>query len=318
MIALPVQFQPFYQERVWGGQNLSDRLGRQLPTGDPIGESWEIVDRPEAQSVAVGGPFAGRSLRDLILKEGAGLMGPGYDRDRPFPILVKWLDCADRLSLQVHPPAGVARALGGEPKTENWYIASTLPGAHLIVGLKKGVTREAFEAGLEASAVEELVHRFPVSDGDSILVESGRLHAIDAGNLILEIQQNSDTTYRVYDWGRAGLDGRPRTLHVGPSLRSIDFEDFEPEPLRATGGDAVLADCEEFRIRRFVRPPGTGLRLEAGCEPRILSVVEGTVRCGEGAGALLRTGDNVLLPWAGGFDLQAEAPATFLVTDHFV
>lgn len=314
----PLRFEPIYQDRVWGARNLGDRMGRTLPEGRRIGESWEIVDRPEAQSVVAEGPWTGQSLRDLIRSAGPDLMGPEYDPERPFPILVKWLDCADRLSLQVHPPASIAPELGGEPKTENWYIAATTPGAQLIVGLKRGVTRDAFARGIEAETVEQLVHRFPVSAGDSILVESGRVHAIDAGNLILEIQQNSDTTYRVYDWGRVDLDGTPRQLHVEQSMRSIDFEDFEPEPLRVTGEDGTLADCAEFRIRRFVRPAGARLHLSGKIEPRILSVVSGTLRVGGAQGMLLNRGDNAVLPWAGDFELQAEEPATFLLTDHFV
>lgn len=121
----PLRFEPIYQDRVWGARNLGDRMGRTLPEGRRIGESWEIVDRPEAQSVVAEGPWTGQSLRDLIRSAGPDLMGPEYDPERPFPILVKWLDCADRLSLQVHPPASIAPELGGEPKTENWYIAAT-------------------------------------------------------------------------------------------------------------------------------------------------------------------------------------------------
>lgn len=318
MIDTPLRFEPLYQDRIWGARNLGTQMGRSLPEGRRIGESWEIVDRPEAQSVVAEGPYAGQILREVIQAAGRELMGPEYDRERPFPILVKWLDCADRLSLQVHPPASIAPELGGEPKTENWYIAATSPDAQLIVGLKRGVSREAFAQGIETETVEELVHRFPVSAGDSILVESGRLHAIDAGNLILEIQQNSDTTYRVYDWGRVDLDGTPRQLHVEQSMRSIDFEDFEPEPLRVTGEDCTLADCAEFRIRKFVRPAGTGLHLPGEVEPKILSVVSGTLRIGGPQGMILNHGDNVILPWSGDFQLQAEESATFLLTDHFV
>ena len=230
---LPLCFSPLYQTRVWGGRRLEAALGRSLPPSEPVGESWEIVDRPEAQSIVASGPLAGRSLRDLISTRGADLMGPTWPITRRFPILVKWLDCRERLSLQVHPPAAVAPSLGGEPKTENWYIAQSSPNAELIVGLKRGVTRAAFEQALDAQTVEQCVHHFPVAAGDSILVHSGQVHAIDAGNLILEIQQNSDTTYRVYDWGRVGLDGRPRQLHVEESLRSIDWQDFEPAPLRS-------------------------------------------------------------------------------------
>ena len=239
-------FNPLYMERVWGGRGLEAKLGRTLPQGKAIGESWELVDREGEQSVVADGPHAGKTIRELLENSAEEILGSGRDGTAPFPILIKWLDCQDRLSLQVHPPATIAPSLGGEPKTENWYIAECDPGASLIVGLKRGVTRAQFTEALEANRAEECVHRFPVKAGDSILVESGRMHAIDAGNLILEIQQNSDTTYRVYDWGRVGLDGQPRQLHIEESLQSIDFEDFEPEPLKIRPGTQTLADCKEF------------------------------------------------------------------------
>src|SRR3954468_18861343 len=177
-----LRFQPLYQVRVWGGRALETALGRALPAGDLIGESWELVDRPEAQSIAEGGAGNGQSLRTLLTKHAAEIMGPGWPATKPFPILVKWLDCRERLSLQVHPPAALAAELGGEPKTENWYIAETAPDAQLIVGLKRGVTREQFERAIADNTVEACVHRFRVASGDSILVQSGQVHAIDAGN----------------------------------------------------------------------------------------------------------------------------------------
>ncbi len=317
MTTHPLRFEPLYQERVWGGTHLATQLGRFLPPGGPIGESWEIVDRPGDQSVIVSGPLAGRTLREAIESDGRSIMGPGWDQSRPFPVLVKWLDCTDRLSLQVHPPADVAAQLEGEPKTENWYIAAASPDSHLIVGLRSGATREAFESAIASSTVEDLVHRFKVSAGDSILVESGRLHAIDAGNLILEIQQNSDTTYRVYDWGRVGLDGVARQLHLEQSMRSIDFNDFEPEPLRGSSGDYVLADCPEFRIRKFDRRAGASLSIAKEEEPRIVSVTDGGLTIGGREGTILEKGDNAILPWAGAFELQAPEGASFLLTDHF-
>ena len=180
---------PLYMERVWGGQGLEAKLGRTLPQGKVIGESWELVDREGEQSEVAEGALAGKPIRELLEASAADILGPGRDGSEPFPILIKWLDCQERLSLQVHPPADIAPALGGEPKTENWYIAECDPGASLIVGLKKGVTRAQFTQALEDNQAEECVHRFNVKAGDSILVESGRMHAIDAGNLILEIQQ---------------------------------------------------------------------------------------------------------------------------------
>ncbi len=320
-----LRFQPLYQERVWGGRALESALGRTLPSGTPIGESWEIVDRTEAQSIVEGGPWNGQSLRSVLAKHTAEIMGPAWAAGKPFPILVKWLDCRERLSLQVHPPAAVAGELKGEPKTENWYIAHSVPGAELIVGLKRGVTRAQFEAAITDNTLEACVHHFNVAAGDSILVHSGQVHAIDAGNLILEIQQNSDTTYRVYDWGRAGLDGLPRQLHIKQSLRSIDWTDFEPVPVRAAPTSGTIADCAEFSIRRIVLGAGERVHLRAGEQPRLLSVVSGTVRVtGEGNGGTrsphghkLARGDNALAPFAGAFTLAAETTTILLVTENF-
>jgi mannose-6-phosphate isomerase len=320
-----LRFQPLYQERVWGGRALESALGRTLPAGNAIGESWEIVDRTEAQSIVEGGALNGQSLRSVLLKHGADVMGPAWPAGKPFPVLVKWLDCRERLSLQVHPPAAVAAELKAEPKTENWYIAQTVPGAELIVGLKRGVTREQFERAITEQTLEQCVHHFRVAAGDSILVHSGQVHAIDAGNLILEIQQNSDTTYRVYDWGRVGLDGQPRQLHIAQSLRSIDWTDFEPAPLRAAPTSGVIADCAEFRIRRVVLGAGERVHVRAGEQPRLISVVSGTVRsAADGNGTRspfsqkLNRGDNVLAPFAGAFTFTAETTTILLVTENFV
>jgi mannose-6-phosphate isomerase len=310
-------FKPLYMERVWGGRGLELKLGRELPPGATIGESWEVVDRAGEQSVVAAGPLVGKTIRELLESSAEAILGPGRDGAQPFPILVKWLDCQERLSLQVHPPARIASALGGEPKTENWYIAECDPEASLIVGLKRGVTREEFTSALAENRAEACVHRFPVKAGDSILVESGRMHAIDAGNLILEIQQNSDTTYRVYDWGRVGLDGVPRQLHVDESLQSIDFEDFEPEPLKRVSGYQVLADCEEFRIRKFeLEPGGEDVDLAEGGGARLIHVVNGAVM-ETVSGQVLTKGTNYLLPHVSGACLQADALATVLVTDRF-
>ncbi len=319
-----LRFRPLYQERVWGGRALETALGRELPPDRPIGESWEIVDRPEAQSVVAGGSAKGQTIRELLARQTAGVMGPAWPAERPFPMLVKWLDCRERLSLQVHPPAAVAAEFGGEPKTENWYIADTVPGARLIVGLKRGVTRAQFEEALRRDAAEECVHHFRVAAGDSILVHSGQVHAIDAGNLILEIQQNSDTTYRVYDWGRVGLDGRPRQLHREESLRSIDWTDFEPAPLRAAPTSGVIARCQEFTLRRVVLGAGERLHLRSGEQPRLVSVVSGQVRAAADStgtrapfAATLKRGDNALAPFAGAFTFTADPTAILLLTEDF-
>jgi mannose-6-phosphate isomerase len=302
-----LRFQPLYQERVWGGRAFESAFDRKLTSAQPIGESWEIVDRPEAQSVVKGGAHSGAKLRNLLKKHAADIMGPSWPADKPFPILVKWLDCRERLSLQVHPPAGLAKELKGEPKTENWYIADTAPGAQLIVGLKKGVTKESFQKAIIEQRVEDCVHSFKVAEGDSILVHSGQVHAIDAGNLILEIQQNSDTTYRVYDWARVGLDGKPRQLHVHESLQCIQWDDFEPAPVRGAPTSAVIAECDEFRIRRLVLGPGEKVNFAGKEQPRLLSVVSGK----------LKIGNVALLPYAGEFNAVADEFGIILVTENF-
>ena len=314
-----LQFHPLYHERVWGGRRLQSFLGRDLPSGPPIGESWEIVDRPEAQSVVKGGPFNGTLIRKVIARHAAEVMGPKWPASGAFPLLVKWLDCSERLSLQVHPPAAVAAELKGEPKTENWYVANSAPGASLFVGLKRGVTRAAFTKALAAGTAEACINRISVAAGDSILVHSGQVHAIDAGNLILEIQQNSDTTFRLHDWGRAGLDGKPRALHVEESLRSILWDEGPPEPVRASPTSGTIADCDEFSIRRVVLGRGDSVRFGARKEPRILSVAAGAVTSMGGASDArpLPLGSNILLPWSAELEFVAPDSAIVLVTEGF-
>jgi mannose-6-phosphate isomerase len=310
-----LQFKPIYQERVWGGRGLETFLGRKLPGSTPIGESWEIVDRPEAQSVVTAGAWSGKSLHELMTTRGAEIMGPAWPANRPFPILVKWLDCRERLSLQVHPPASVAAQLGGEPKTENWYIARAEPGAAVLAGLKEDVDAARFRAALQDNSAETLVHRLPTIAGDSLLIRSGVMHAIDGGNLILEIQQNSDTTYRVYDWGRVGLDGKPRAMHVEQSMASLTANTAPaPRLVRSSGKSVVLADCPEFRITRHWLKTGETLGFKAGEQARLLSVAAGKL---EGAGQALALGANVLLPFAASFDFKAMEESTVLVTDRF-
>ena len=283
-----IRFIPQYKQRVWGGRRLEEGYGRELPDEAPYGESWEIVDRADEQSVVAAGRFAGKTLHALWTEHRAEIFGEGLPDAERFPLLIKLLDARDDLSIQVHPPARVAAELGGEPKTEMWYLAEVDPGAKLYVGLKRGVTREAFEAALQEGTVAEVVHQLEPQADESIFIESGRLHAIGGGFLIHEIQQNSDTTYRVFDWNRVGLDGQPRQLHVEESLRSIDFDDIEPEIDAA--GDGVLAQCEHFRVEKL--SVAAGGEVGTACDDRfaIISVIDGWLDGG------LSKGDVVLLP----------------------
>jgi len=298
----PLLLEPRFKERVWGGRRLEVLYGKPLPPGRPIGESWEVTDRPGDVSVIRNGPWAGRDLRWLMETHRSGLLGEAADAGGRFPLLVKILDARELLSVQVHPTAEVAGLLGGEPKTELWYITEAEPGSEIYAGLRRGVTREEFERRLREGTVAGCIHRFGVRRGDAVFLPSGRVHALGAGLVLYEIQQNSDTTYRVFDWDRVGLDGRPRELHVAQALESIRFDDVEPGPLpelwEAVGGSERrrLVRHELFRVDvwRWRHP---AVEEWPGGRCRILGVVEGhvTVR-GGGEGVELGPGTFCLVP----------------------
>ncbi len=245
----PLLFEPLFMERIWGGRLLESLYGKKLPPGKIIGESWEIADRPEAQSVVRQGPWRGKTLHELWLHHRAEVFGAGMPDSARFPILAKLLDAREKLSLQVHPSAAVAASLGGESKSEVWYFAAADEGAEIFAGLRSGVQPAEFERALGDGSVAEMVPRFQVKTSDSFFVPSGRLHAIGGGNLIVEIQENSDTTYRVYDWRRADAAGRPRTLHIAQAMRSIDFSDFEPQLVRPEG--ELIVRCPHFTVEKW-------------------------------------------------------------------
>jgi len=298
----PLTFRPIFKERVWGGRNLERLYGKVLPPNIPIGESWEISDRPGDVSVIANGALAGKDLHWLMENHGRTLLGDSYERYQRFPLLIKLLDAEEKLSLQVHPPAHKAASLGGEPKTEMWYIADARPGAELFVGLKRGVTRREFEQKIAAGTVADCFHRIAVKAGDVMFLPSGRVHAIGAGLVIFEIQQNSDTTYRVFDWNRKGLDGKARELHVPQSLESIDFDDFEPSVIRhdSLGSSPSqvrpLVDDPLFKVEEWIANQSTAASIETG-KPGIVAVLQGQIRVSSSATELTLTpGQFCLLP----------------------
>ncbi|MDB4411128.1 class I mannose-6-phosphate isomerase [Akkermansiaceae bacterium] len=303
----PITFQPLYMTRVWGGRTLETNYYRKLPDNQPYGESWELSDREHEQSLVAGGEFAGMTLNQLWKERRDEIFGLGLEGDR-FPLLIKILDARDDLSIQVHPPVEIAASLGGDPKTEMWYIADCDPDAKLYIGFKNGVSRGDFEKSLGDGSVEEKVHAVQPKIGQSIFIPSGRLHAIGAGFLIYEIQQNSDTTYRVFDWNRVGLDGTPRDLHVEESMKSIDFDDFEPGMDEPNGG--TLASCEYFKVDERVLSE----RDTFGSTPEafaIVTVVSGTVT--SQGGSEFTAGDFFLLP-KGAASLIAQSESKVLLT----
>lgn len=297
----PLTFHPILKERVWGGRNLEALYGKILPSKSPYGESWEITDRPEGTSVIANGPWEGKTLNDLMLDHKEELLGTAKCQDGHFPLLVKILDAQNKLSIQVHPPAEVADRLSGQPKTEMWYVAGIDTGADLYVGLKKGVTAEEFTQRITDGTVADCFHRIEPSVGDSLLLESGRVHALGAGNIIFEIQQNSDTTYRVFDWNRVGLDGKPRDLHIDQALASIDFNDFEPsmKPRMEPSSNVVresIVDHPLFSVNSVGIPEGESIQSnDSQCQ--VIAVTEGSVELEFEGDKLERTkGDFVLLP----------------------
>lgn len=275
-------------ERVWGGRRLETVYGKRLPSGARIGESWEIVDRAEAQSVVREGTLRGCTLHELWIKHRQEIFGELPDASR-FPLLVKLLDAQEKLSVQVHPPTEIAGELGGEAKTEFWYIADAAPPAELYVGLRKSSGRAKFENALQNGTVADHVHRIAVKTGDAMFLPSGRVHAIGGGNLIVEIQQNSDTTYRVFDWNRLGTDGKPRELHIEESLRCIDFDDCQPALTKPKGETLVrhsLFEVQKWNLEseREVAPPD---------HFAIIFCLSGRIDC---AGLAVKPGEFSLIP----------------------
>ena len=310
------KFEPIYLPRIWGGRQFQSVLKRKLSLDGKIGESWEIVDRDDHQSVFLNSVYKGTTLRDALEQEGSSIIGPHWTKSKKFPILVKWLDCTETLSLQVHPPASIAQSLYGEPKTENWFITHANPDAFLYLGLKNGTTKLDFVEALKNNQLEPLCHKVPSHCGNSILVESGRIHAIGGGNLILEIQQNSDTTYRVYDWGRKGLDGMQRELHIKESLASINFQDFEPYPQKISQAECeVIAECAHFRIRKFKFSSSFVLKLKNANQACIL--LHALNSAIEVDGEIIEPYSQAISPYSVGCVIESNQAAEFLVTDRF-
>jgi mannose-6-phosphate isomerase len=276
----PIAFEPLFMPRVWGGRALETHFGKALPAGVPIGESWELVDRADAQSVARDGPLAGTTLHELWEDRRAEIFGSrgAAASSARFPLIIKLLDASATLSVQVHPPAAVASKLGGKPKTEMWVLLDAADGAQLLAGLRAGVTREGFAAALEAHEdLSALLHPIRVHPGDVLAIPSGRVHAIGAGCLIAEIQQNSDTTYRVFDFNRPGLDGEPRELHTEQSMASIDWDDIEPALAESEG--EVLISADFFTTSRWSLSGPRDAAVAGECS--IVLCIEGDVNCGE-------------------------------------
>ena len=325
----PMKFEPVFKETIWGGGRLRSLLKKNAPENAAVGESWEVADHPNGTSTVVNGELAGKTLHDVFAAFRTDLLGPALAARFPdrFPLLIKFIDAADRLSLQVHPGDAYAalHENGSFGKTEAWYVMAAEPGSRLIAGLKRRTSAAEFERALADGGVEDLLNMVPVREGDFLFIPAGRIHAIMPGILLNEIQQNSDITYRVYDWGRTGNDGRPRTLHVRQSLETIDFGDTDVRPVRSAEAERLddrrrLLTRNAFfttekwdftSIEDSTREPGS-----EGC--RVLSVIsgEGSLAWKEGRIGL-RPGDSLVIPWSTGeYGLVSRSGAMTVLNSH--
>ena len=221
----PLKFTPVYKERPWGGTLMNELLNRVTPEGVKTGEAWELSDREGADTPVAEGELAGVTLSELVRHYGRSFVGAKAADPTRFPILVKLIDAGDRLSLQVHPDEKCCRefADGSEPKTEMWYVIAARKGARIMAGLSPKATRLQFQEKVNSPDIEQLLQCHRSVPGDAYFITAGVLHAIGGGNLLLEIQQNSDTTYRLSDWGRVDKEGKSRELHLEKGLAATDF-----------------------------------------------------------------------------------------------
>ena len=258
----PLTFTPVFKDYIWGGRNLETKLGRQIPPGI-VAESWEISGHPSSPTQVAQGALAGQTLPqvlDLLGEDLAGYRARAMLERGKFPLLIKLLDANKPLSVQVHPEDDYAAAHenGELGKTEMWYILHTEPDARLIYGLKKGTTPELFQDKLNEGKLEDCLHYLPVKPGDAVFIPAGSIHALLEGTVLAEIQQNSDTTYRVYDWNRVGADGKPRPLHINKAMEVINFDQTEPEAytpqlIEETGHfiRQVISACPQFNVEKL-------------------------------------------------------------------
>ena len=288
----PLKLQPALHVKVWGGRKLASRLNKKLPTDEPYGESWELHDSARV----VNGALRGMSLGELTRRYGADLLGAGPGQTDGFPLLAKFIDANAWLSIQVHPDDAQARELEGEPrgKTEAWIVLHAEPGARLVAGLRRGSTPEQFAAAIRRNDLEPLLNYAEVKRGDVLYIPANTIHALGPGLLIYEIQQASDTTYRLHDWGRLGLDDKPRELHIEKALRVANLG--APPEVAQPEGD-LLVDGQYFRSWRHQLRDEP---LAIDCDGRFqsLTCIGGSLRAhARGHESIaLATGETCLMP----------------------
>jgi mannose-6-phosphate isomerase len=299
MSDLPLlRFKPILRDYVWGGRRLAE-LGKPLGDGDHHAESWEVVDHGGDQSIVADGPLARQTLHDLVTQHGPALFGRHHPQ-KQFPLLFKFLDCHQTLSVQVHPNDDQAAKLDPPDlgKTEAWVVLAAEPGSRIYAGLRPGVDRTALQTALESGRCEDCLHHFEPKVGDCLLIKAGTVHALGAGLLVAEIQQASDTTFRLFDWNRADHRGNPRPLHINQALETIDYSRGPVNPVKRQPANSHierLVGCDKFILNRFrlgaTRPLANDNRFH------ILAVIDGNVTIqSNSCRCPLRRGDTLLIP----------------------
>lgn len=313
----PLIFKPTFRDYIWGGRRLGSVLNKPIPEEGIYAESWEVVDHGEDQSVVDNGPLAGKTLGELVQEFPEDLFGIKKPSET-FPLLFKFLDANRDLSIQVHPDDAQGALLDPPDlgKTEAWYILDAEPGAKVYVGLKDGVTREDLARAVEADKVIDAMHVLEPQAGDCLFIPANTVHALGKGLLVAEIQQASNTTFRLYDWGRMGADGKPRALHIDQSLETIDYEKgpVQPQEPQPTSDPDIerLVTCDKFILDRWQFDDTKSI----GDEKRfhIVAILEGKVRCSHAQlDKALGKGATFLIPaGCGPVSLRALEPTVLL------
>ena len=323
----PLSFDEFYAERIWGGRKLETVYGKPLPPNVPVGEAWLVSDHPQHVSTVMGGPehIVGRTLRELLEEDAPAILGTHavLTAHGRFPLLLKILDAAEFLSVQVHPDDAAAARLG-EPdvgKTEMWHVLQSAPGSQLVCGLNFDLDEAGLREAVARGKLQDALIKFTVSGGTSVFVPAGTVHAIGPNILLSEIQQNSDVTYRMYDWDRHQPDGTSRTLHIEKSLCVIRYGSKHigaTPPLLIRRNSAVihvLAACRYFAAER-IEVAGTYTRSLDTRSFHLLLGVAGTIAVAAGTGVQnLRPGSALLIP---GIQAEYEASGTGTFLDYYV
>jgi len=323
---LPLRFTPLFRRAIWGGRRLATVLEKPIGEGDDFAEAWEIVDHGEDQSVVIAGPDQGKTLHQLVTDQGEALLGMHHPQTQ-FPLLFKFLDAHRNLSVQVHPD-DAGGALLDPPdlgKTEAWVVLHVEPGANIYAGLKRGFDRAALEREMNRNTTELCLHRFEPQVGDCLFIPAGTVHALGGGMIVAEIQQASDTTFRLFDWNRLGADGQPRDLHIEQGLNAIDFSagpigPQTPEPLIDENGLIAerLVACDKFVLDRIRVESGANFSLGGGDKCHLLAVLEGSVQIeGDPADRPLARGETMLLPAVAG-TVQAAAESGAVLLDMYL